>query len=148
MGPILDSVLRAAGIIPTDPPSLKAAAQGNAHSLRSYANAAYGLVDVYGDDPDVVAVAYVEAITFARLAAALGEDRDREALLFLLSRFAGWQQQRGRHDLAIRFEAASLNVASDLADDGREDMAEMVSRAGDLLSPETFQEAKRQREHF
>lgn len=145
--PILDGVLRAPGIIPTDPPTLEAAARGDAHSLRSFANAAYRLVEANENDPDIAVIAYAEALTFARLAAALGEHRDRETLMFLLSRFAGWQQDHGRDDLGTRFEAASLNVASDLADDGREDMAEMVSRAGGVLSPETFEEAKRQREH-
>lgn len=144
--PTVEGVLRTQGIIAGEQPTIGKAAIGDLESLRHMADAAYYLIGANEADPDIAMIAFVEAITFARLAAAHGEERDRETLMFLLSKFAERQQERGRRDLSIRFEAASLNIASDMADEGREDMAEMVSRAGSELPPEIFEEAKRQRE--
>ncbi|WP_237487344.1 hypothetical protein [Parapontixanthobacter aurantiacus] len=97
-------------------------------------------------DPALRVIGFVEALTFARMAALQGEQRDAEVFVFLLSQFAAFQNEQGRSDIGTRFEAAALNAANILADEGNEAMADMIARSGDTLDPAIFAEARRQRE--
>lgn len=124
---------------------LSRAATGDLASLRTTASQAYDAFLAYSEDTEIAAIALTEAVTFARLAATHGHERDSEVLMFLLCKFADWHREMGRDDIGTRMEAAGLNLASEMADAGREDMAEMVARAGDVLSAATFAEAQRQR---
>ncbi len=98
------------------------------------------------DDKIAVIIGFVEALTFTRLACAHGEKPDRETLLFLLSQFARHLDRMDRSDLGVRFEAAALNIAGELADEGDEAMADMIVRAGAILPSAVFTEAQRQKE--
>jgi hypothetical protein len=133
---------------PFDPNStLLLAAVGDLGAQRAMAAKAYDdfLRAVDNEDDDIAAIALTECTTFARMAALQGTTRDCEILVFALGKFGQWQNNRGRTDIGHRLDAAGLIVADDLADNGHEAMAEMVANAG-LLSAETLEEAKRQRE--
>ena len=132
---------------PPDPAeALRLAATGDLMALRFMAGKAYDGFVAFSADEDVSAMALSEALTFARIAATQGHEHDSEVLVFLYCKAADWHTERGRQDIGTRFEAAGLNLASALADAGREDFAEMITIAGEVLSAETFAEAKRQRQ--
>lgn len=125
--------------------ALQRAANGDVAALRDLACNAYNELEAHGEDDAIAVVAWAETITCARLAAAHGHARDSEVLVFLLARFAEWQRERGRNDIATKLEAAGLNLASDLADAGDNEFADMIERAADLLNADTIAEAARQR---
>lgn len=121
------------------------AAAGDLVAFRALASMALEVI-VISDDQTVQAIGYAEAITFARLAAHQGNHADRHFLLSLLCDFGKFHQNGGRGDICTRLEAAGLLVAEGLANDGDEAMADMIVKAGEVLSAETFVEVKRQRE--
>lgn len=125
--------------------AVERAALGDVAALRALV--AQGLeVIATDDDPDIQAIAFAEAIAFARLAAVHGGTEDRHALLKLLCDFAALQAERGRQDIANRLEACGLLVAETLADEGDEHLAEMIAKAGATLPAEVFEEVQRLRE--
>ena len=126
--------------------NLVIAAHGDGEALRALANSAYEAMKTWRDDPILAAFAFSEAIAYARLAEAQGEPRDSEILVFLYASLSEWLAEIGRNELSRNIEAKALNLASDLADDGNEAMADMIARSAEALSPETFREAKRQKE--
>lgn len=125
--------------------ALQRAATGDVGALRDLARNSYSELERHGDDDAIAVIAWAETITYARLAAAHGEARDNEVLVFLLAKFADWQRDWGRKSIATRLEAAGLNLASDLADAGDDGFADMIERAAELLNADTIAEAARQR---
>ena len=134
-------------VMPFDPVATpKLAATGNVAAQRAMACHAWDTVNQNVHDPALRVIGLIEALTFARMAALQGEQRDAEVFVFLLSQFASFENEQGRSDIGTRFEAMALNAANILADEGNEAMADMIARSGDTLSPEIFAEAQRQRE--
>jgi len=124
--------------------TLLLAGVGDLPALRHLARRCRQLAD-RTEDEDARAVAYVEGMTFSRLAASQGDPLDYHLYFDLLTQYAQWQAKRGRRDLSARFEGLALNVAEALAENGDEQMADLIVKAGDVLPAEVFTEAKRQR---
>lgn len=116
------------------------AAVGDLESLRLLAEHSYWGIGTA--DPALVPAFYSEAISFARLASAIGERIDRVNLMFLLSDFAGWWDRNGRPDLAIGYEGQALAFAEAMAEDGDQEVGNMVVLAGDRLPVEVFDAAR------
>lgn len=125
--------------------ALQLGGKGDIAALRDLACQSYDALQAYSADDDIAVIAWVEAVTYARLAATHGYPRDSEVLVFLMAKFADWQRDRGRDDIANSFEAAGLNVAGQLADAGDESFADMIAKAADVLPSEIIAEASRQR---
>lgn len=99
----------------------------------------------FAANPGLELSALFHALSFARVAARRGSRDDLEALLFLLWQTGGWFADHGENEFGTQFDAAALNLASDLADRGCEAMGEMVSVAAPSLPAATLTEARRQR---
>lgn len=119
-------------------PSIIRAGFGDLPALRELASAAYLNARADVPAPDL---AYMEAITYQRLAAAHGGNADQRTLLFLLADFARVWRENGNIDLATRFDAEALMLAERLAEEGDEEVGQMVVAAAPALPSAAFREA-------
>lgn len=128
VGPDIPSA--ALGAVLDARPPLVRAAFGDLGALREMAGAAYAAVC----EPDAsAALCYMEAITFARIASAQGESEDARTLMFLLSTFASFWRAGGDTELETHFEGQALHLAETIADDGDDEVADMVVATAHLL---------------
>lgn len=88
-------------------------------------------------------LAFLEAITYGRLAAAQGEMADLRHLLLLLSDFGDYWQSQQRGDLAVSYHGQALLLAEALADQGDEQSATLIANSADPLPPSVIFEAQR-----
>jgi hypothetical protein len=116
----------------TEPPEplLVRASWGDIDALREISDAAYQAIGLPGVAKPL---AFMEAITFARLAAAQGDGNDARVLMYLLSQFAAFWRDNDNVELAIQFEADALLLAEAMADEGDEEVGDMVVAAADHI---------------
>lgn len=115
---------------PEPEPLILRASYGDLDALREMAANARGTIDGVGVSAPL---AYMEAITLQRLVAAQGDPDDVRALVVLLSSFASFWRGQGHPDLDTYFEAQALNHAESLAEDGDDEVADIVVAAADDL---------------
>lgn len=139
LGEIIGAALECA----VEPSLPERASRGDLEALRVMSNAAYVAATSGGEG---TALAYMEAITLGRLAAAHGCIEDCRAVVYLLSTFAGFLQQSGCDTLAVHYEAQALHLAEALAIDGDDEMANMVVAAADKIPPAVYDEVRSIRE--
>jgi len=120
------------------------AAAGDLASTRELADEAYRRR--LDNNPMIAAMAWTEAITFARLAAARGQSEDQTSLVYLLSSFASWLGAQGQVALATTFEGQALALAEVMAESGCDEMADMIAGSGHRLPAAVFEEARRFRD--
>lgn len=91
--------------------------------------------------------AYLEAITFARLAAMHGELRDQTVIVFLMAEFAGWLAAGSGEELALStyWGGQALHVAEAFAEDGNDELADMVASGCQELPRAAHEAALRMR---
>lgn|GEM_PF-6622843 len=122
---------------------LVAAAKGDPSSLRALTQVAYESTSAPGVSKPL---AYMEAITLARLTAAHGNPTDVRVIIYLLSEFAAFWSEQGEPALALHFEAQALHVAEAFAEDGDDGLADMVAAAADQIPECVHLEVRRLRE--
>lgn len=118
------------------------AGQGDLAALRDLAEASFKAALL--NTGKFACIAYAEAVSFMRLAAAQGGHTDQLDLIFMLQQFAVRLGSWGETRLEMIFNAQALMVADHLADAGDEVGAEIVLQIGKDMDAEVFAEARRQ----
>lgn len=135
----LGNTLSAALRTPSSP--TRDAASGDVNALRALAEDAYER----GIQADGLTrlILIIEALTFSRLAGvASGQDDDLERVVFLYGAAAVGCRELGDLEAGDEREAIGVALANAAADDGNEDMAQLLVRSGSLLSPKVIQQAQ------
>lgn len=118
------------------------AGQGDLAALRDLAESSFTAAVLNTDT--FACIAYTEAVSFMRLAAAQGVRSDVLYLIFMLQQFAARLGAWGETRLATIFNAQALIVAENLANSGDEVGADIVLNIGKDMGAEVFAEARRQ----
>lgn len=122
------------------------AARGDHHALAELAGLHYNNA-VTGAEPAPMALA--QAIAFARLAAVHteGTRADLLALLFLLDQQSEVLRAVGLTDLADREHGQAVCIAEGMAEDGDQEIADMIVSTAASLTPQSLNIAREMRTH-
>lgn len=145
LGEILSRALASAEDASPQSPLL-GAADGDVDDLRSMVAASYNLAVERRGASCIAALG--EALSFARLAAVNGTPEDMRVIVFLYGQIAAECRRAGDVGAADRYEGQGFLLAEMLAEDGNEEMADMVVLAAPAVSPGAHREAKRLREEL
>jgi hypothetical protein len=99
-----------------------------------------------GAEPAIIA--YARAVDYARLAAAARGDRqDWLAFLYLLEQHALALREAGLGDLADMANGEAVAIAEFMAEDGDDEIADMLASTADNLTPKALTVARELRDH-
>lgn len=143
LGEILSRALASADEAPLQSPLLGAAV-GDVDDLRSMRAVAYQSSRERRGAGVIAGLA--EALSFARMAAVNGDWRDMRVVVFLYGQIAAECRRAGDADAGDAYEAQGYLLAEMMAEDGDEEMADMVVSAAHAVTPAAHMEAKRLRE--